>query len=140
MIYCEDNLICIIYEKAEKSKNNNERATRASKKKLQKPRKETQNTKKCYHSSKSKKVTSNPAAKVVLLLKTNEEPKAALQRMGTDVDFKAQDKEYDVPNIFTPRRATSQITIRFSTPTLCAPCHPLSPCIQHRSFPKSHVI
>ena len=26
MIYCEDNLICIIYEKAEKSKNNNERA------------------------------------------------------------------------------------------------------------------
>ena len=110
--------------------------TRASKKKLQKPRKETQNTKKCYHSSKSKKVTSNPAAKVVLLLKTNEEPKAALQRMGTDVDFKAQDKEYDVPNIFTPRRATSQITIRFSTPTLCAPCHPLSPCIQHRSSPK----
>jgi hypothetical protein len=28
MIYCEDNLICIIYEKAEKSKNNNERASK----------------------------------------------------------------------------------------------------------------
>ena len=28
MIYCEDKLICIIYEKVEKSKNNNERASK----------------------------------------------------------------------------------------------------------------
>ena len=112
--------------------------THANKKRLLKPRKGTQNTKKSYPFLRSKKVTLNPAAKVVLSLKTNEEPKVR-QRMGIDVDFSWKNSAQIIcictlPNITC---AATQITmIHFSTPTLCDPCHLSLPCIQHRSSPK----
>ena len=111
--------------------------THANKKRLLKPRKGTQNTKKSYPFLRSKKVTLNPAVKVVLSLKTNEEPKVR-QRMGIDVILvgKIQRILFVFVRYLILHAATQITMIHFSTPTLCDPCHLSLPCIQHRSSPK----